>query len=139
MRKLISSTRFWLGSLLLAGASFMPSTVHAYISSNPNGSGTDYYGRVLISGHTHFDWFLSPNWAGIPGNTFLWVNGAPIAGTYTDYGPYRVVSLEQYDATFVYYVDIDPVTQNPSAVVVYFTDQFGNWISPDANVLREAL
>ncbi|QDT11307.1 hypothetical protein [Planctomycetes bacterium K23_9] len=139
MCKTIASLKFWICTLACAGAIFTTSTLEAYVSSDPNGSGTDYFSaNVLLNGNVPYDWYLSPNWGG-QGNLVLWASGLPITGTYYDVGIYRVVELDQFGAWFVYYVEIDPNTQAPSAVLLHFSDSFGNFVVPGQNVLTEAL
>ena len=104
----------------------------------PTPASNDLKGTIELSGHTSYRWYLAPSFVNSPGTVILWVDGFPITGRYNDVGPYRIVQLDQYGAGFIYYVYLD-AKNCPVAVIVYFWDDFGNWISPGKNVLTDAL
>ena len=122
-------------------ATFMTNPATALAQIDPvvgNYDSSDQTGIVRLSGHTDYQWYMQVR----PGNgrLYLFVNGYPIAGSYYDYGAYRVVVLDQYGAIFVYHVDLGELnTTGPRAIIDFFADDFGNWITPGHNVLHEAI
>ena len=99
---------------------------------------SDQTGIIRLSGHTDYHWYLQV-YSGT-GRLNLWVNGFPIGGSYWDYGPYRLVALDLFGAVFVYHIDLSRLnSRGPSAVIDWFVDDYGNFITPGHNVLWEAI
>ncbi|MCA9200965.1 MAG: hypothetical protein KDA87_25675 [Planctomycetales bacterium] len=102
---------------------------------------SDYRGMIQLSGHTDYYWYMAiyPSSNG-QGNVVLWVNGHPITGRYANFGSYRWVQLDLYGAAFLYQVDLSQLnSRGPAVNILYFTDVYGNCITPGRNVLWEAI